>query len=106
MNRSECVICHKPISWTFALCVKHEREYGTYASDQPDWVRYLVNDRARQRRAEKRDNERLVELDFIPDPVCYNSDFFEPVDADIIGDQIEYTVMVERIELDVTEREG
>jgi len=39
-----CVICQKPITWTFYLCKEHEAEYGKRVEDWPDWLRYMIRE--------------------------------------------------------------
>lgn len=46
----ECVVCHTPITYTFALCVKCEGTYGNKATEWPNWLRFLWSDIQRERR--------------------------------------------------------
>lgn len=57
-----CAVCGKHITWTFMLCMECIDEYGYYASDWPEWVRYLT----RQKKVERRriDNQRERESDY------------------------------------------
>ena len=61
----ECVVCGKRITWTFWICEKHRKEYGDNLRDWPPWLQYLAKQTRRERYAEKRDRERLEDLEYL-----------------------------------------
>ena len=54
-----CVVCEEYTSPKFALCKECRQEHGDLKKDQPEWVRFLVNDYLRMLRIEKRDRKAL-----------------------------------------------
>jgi hypothetical protein len=57
------VVCEAQISWQFSICSGCEEKYGRRADEWPEWLRYLVNQSRRERRAHARDKSRIVQLD-------------------------------------------
>ena len=65
--KNRCVVCHKKITYRFSLCAACEAEYGNRAGDWPPWVRYLVNQSRRERRANARYDRHEVSSKEAPD---------------------------------------
>ena len=64
---SKCVVCHTNITYQFSLCAACEAEYGRRAGNWPPWVRYLVNQSRRERRAEAKYARHEVSSQEAPD---------------------------------------
>lgn len=62
MNNPTCVVCGRQITWRFSLCGACENRYGNRAGDWPEWLRYLVNQSRRERRANERINKYEVSM--------------------------------------------
>jgi len=71
------VVCGASITYQFSLCNTCEGKYGSRAGDWPQWVRYLVNQSRRERRAEARWEKHESPLDDAPD-----DSYVEDWDAD------------------------
>ena len=50
-----CLTCDNPIARQFWLCAECEAIYGSSVNDWPDWVRFLINDSATEKRAQRED---------------------------------------------------
>jgi hypothetical protein len=56
----KCVACGKPITYRFCVCAECEDKYGKYASDQPEWLRFLVKNTKNTRQ-----RFPVISLDFV-----------------------------------------
>lgn len=58
----KCVVCGKTVRWQKYLCADCE---ARYPEPHPEWLRFLVNDQARERMALHR--QRVIEVPFFDD---------------------------------------
>lgn len=49
-----CLNCKKYITWSFAICSDCEKLFGRSALGWPEWLRWMWNDRQRERRRTKK----------------------------------------------------
>lgn len=56
------MVCAKKITWRFSLCRVCEKTFGRRAKEWPEWLRYLVNQSRRERRAEKKRREWEIQF--------------------------------------------
>lgn len=59
MAQHKCLVCGKPITYTFAICSSCEAQYGKSAKSWPSWLRFLWADTQRERRQEKKYNSMV-----------------------------------------------
>lgn len=64
-----CVVCGKQITYRFSLCAKCEEEYGRIASDQPEWLRFLINDDRKQKK-----QPSAISLEFVDEIMDFSDD--------------------------------
>ena len=65
MYLSECVICHKPITYNFSFCQAHEEIYGPNRKAWPKWLLFLVRETEKERKREKQQRKYEEEIEDI-----------------------------------------
>ena len=87
----KCVVCGKAITYRFSLCGECEDKYGRRVAEWPEWVRYLVNQSRRERRANKKINKHEIsmsdlaeqpETGFVHEQDADRFPYFPSVDSD------------------------
>lgn len=61
-EQHKCLNCQKPITWRFAICTDCEQEFGSKATEWPDWLRELWNDIQRERRRNKKVRQHEISM--------------------------------------------
>ena len=67
MSQSKCVVCGRKITYRFYVCRVCGKEYGQTKAEWPEWLRFLVNDTARERMRERSWAEREIFFGFASD---------------------------------------
>jgi hypothetical protein len=70
-----CIVCGKPITWTFAICAGCEKTYGNKAREWPTWLSFLWNAEQRERRRNKQIHNHEITMADMADGDGYE---FEP----------------------------
>lgn len=71
-KKSECLICGKYITYTFALCRKHFEVYGDKPEKWPQWLRFMWNYKQRQRRASDKKRQKEISIEFLEEEYYFD----------------------------------
>ena len=87
MDNPTCVVCGKNVAYRWYLCAECEDKYGKRKDEWPEWLRFLVNDAAKERMRQKRGYYPPIDvrsIDDMSDEELYEEGLYdvEPWDDD------------------------